>query len=121
MLKHLLLPACVLLSLLGLGGASLVLPSPFVTQPSPVTELYFTSPGNLPSTVSPGHAVMFEFTIHNLEQRTTTYNVRVSQSAAASTVTLHQQSVTLPTSSSTTIQQPFTIPSVGQRVHIEVD
>jgi len=121
MLKALLLPACVLLGLIGLGAASLVLPQPFATQPSPVTELYFANPNHLPGSVSPGHTATFEFSIHNLEQRTTSYNVRVSESASGSITTLRQETVTLPTSSTTTLQQTFTIAEPGQEVQIQVD
>jgi uncharacterized membrane protein len=52
-------------------------------QPERLTELYFTHPNNLPSTFTAGQTQKVDFTVHNLEYRTTDYHYIVSEQSQA--------------------------------------
>lgn len=79
-------------------------------QPERLTELYFTSPNNLPSTYTPGQQQNVQFTAHNLEYRTTTYTYKIveisqdgtqSQQLASGQFTLRQNQYEKPSVSIT--------------------
>lgn len=55
-------------------------------EPERLTELYFADHQNLPTTYTPGQAQGFQFTVHNLEYRTTTYTYHIIQQNEAGTV-----------------------------------
>lgn len=68
-------------------------------QPERLTELYFTNPNSLPSAYTPGQTQTVQFTTHNLEYQTETYQYKIleqnqdgtkSQQLAAGQFTLQQ-------------------------------
>lgn len=74
-------------------------------QPTPFTELYFTSPSSLPKLLPPGVPSRFEFTIVNHEQNTTTYHyvVVVSGDTPEAPQPVASGDVTLPVSAATSV------------------
>lgn len=50
-----------------------------VPQPDQLTELYFTSPTELPSTYLPGATQEVSFTVHNLEHQPMLYSYEIIQ------------------------------------------
>ena len=68
-------------------------------EPERLTELYFTSPNNLPNAYVPGQAQNVRFTVHNIEYQTETYQYKIveqnqdssqSQQLSSGSFTLHQ-------------------------------
>lgn len=50
-------------------------------EPERLTELYFTSPNNLPKTYVPGQLQEVDFTVHNLEYRTMNYQYKITETS----------------------------------------
>lgn len=46
-------------------------------EPEKLTELYFTQPNSLPNTYIPGQAQKVNFTVHNVEYQTMTYQYKI--------------------------------------------
>jgi hypothetical protein len=66
-------------------------------EPERLTELYFTQPNSLPASYKPGQPQTVNFTVHNLEYRTTAYNYQVIEQTqnGATSQTLTSGSFTL--------------------------
>jgi uncharacterized membrane protein len=92
-------------------------------EPERLTELYFTHPNSLPTTYTPGQTQTVDFTVHNLEYRTTDYQYKIieqsqdgsqSQTQAVGSFTLPQnaykpEAVMIPTA------------DIGQNAKVEVE
>lgn len=55
-------------------------------EPERLTELYFTNSQNLPKTYVPGQALPADFTVHNLEGRTTPYHYAIIEQNQAGSI-----------------------------------
>jgi uncharacterized membrane protein len=91
-------------------------------EPERLTELYFTHPNSLASSYTPGQAQTVNFTVHNLEYRTTTYQYQIVELQQGGT-----QATTLATGSFTLSQNAYKHQSeivhstdLGQNVKVEV-
>lgn len=117
-------PSCLVLAgALGVGAVVLVVagwsPRGFgpqihetvSRQPTPFTELYFTSPSTLPKVVVPGGPSDFGFTIVNHERDATTYRYLVSAATSETSQAIASGEVTLPTGTGTSLSVRF-VPAV---------
>jgi uncharacterized membrane protein len=50
-------------------------------EPERLTELYFTNPNSLPTKYTPGQTQLVNFTVHNLEYRTTNYQYKITETS----------------------------------------
>ena len=90
-------------------------------QPQPYTELYFTSPGKLPSITKIGQSLAVSFTLHNVEGRNVTYTYDINFTTADGRTTLlrHQQ-LSLANGRTAVATSPITIPTHTGREEISV-
>lgn len=73
------------------------------------TELYFENHQNLPKVITLNQNYDFYFTIHNLENKLTTYNYQITLDLDGTTKTLKQEQVSLNHDQSKLISQSFKI------------
>lgn len=92
-------------------------------QPERLTELYFTSPNNLPSTYTPGQAQNVRFTVHNIEYQTETYQYKILEQSqdGSKTQQLAAGKFTLQQDQYQGQNVGVTPADMGQRVKIIVD
>jgi len=90
-------------------------------QPERYSELYFTSPSNLPSQVKAGQALPVSFTLHNVEseQYSYTYTIDFTTSSGKTTV-LSRGSLTLDNNAVAHISQSEHLPTFTGRGEVSV-
>jgi len=90
-------------------------------QPERFTELYFTNPNNLPTTVSSGQVVPISFTIHNVEARDMTYDYSVilTDPSGRSSL-LDRQELSLANGGTKVVTDESTLPRLSGRAEISV-
>jgi uncharacterized membrane protein len=91
-------------------------------QPERLTELYFTSPNQLPASYTPGQPQTVSFTAHNLEYRTTNYTYQISEQnqAGSATQPLAAGSFVLGQNQYHTQAVRIPLANLGSRVKVEV-
>lgn len=92
-------------------------------QPENLSELYFTDHNELPKSFNAGANQPVRFTVHNLENRTTTYHYKLTailpdsdteQQLAEGTFMLDQDDLH-------NVQEDIVVPALGPRIGIRVD
>lgn len=78
-------------------------------QPETFTELFFENHLNLPSVIKPNQPYYFEFTIHNMENKTMTYPYEVYLQYGSLKMPISHNTVTLKDNDYETIQEGFSI------------
>src|SRR5580700_11164872 len=90
-------------------------------QPERYTELYFSDPDTLPANVTAAQKLPVDFTIHNVEARTTAYTYTIDFTAPTGhTTVLEQQSLTLANDQAVTIADTVQLPAFAGRGEISV-
>ena len=92
-------------------------------RPDSLSELYFTNERQLPSVLKVGSSQKIIFTVHNLEQQTTTYHYKVVAATTGNDAghLLGEGRLTLDHDQFETTSQTVTVPSLGIRLVMKVD
>lgn len=92
-------------------------------QPERLTELSFTTSNKLPTTYAPGQLQSVNFTVHDIEYRTTNYSYTITQGTVNSTngIVLAQGYVTLVQNQSKALSIPITFIAQGTSSQINVN
>jgi uncharacterized membrane protein len=109
----LLLILCVIFVVYEYGGVIYAQMMAFKLIPTSeqFTELYFTDPSAIPTSLQADQAISFQFTIHNLEGATTTYPYEAYfQDNSGNITILASNTVSLPNNESTTVAVSYSFP-----------
>lgn len=92
-------------------------------RPERLSELYFANYRALPIAAYAGATQRLSFTVHNLEQNTTTYHYKVLALSADSSKqqTLAEGSFTLAQDGFQTTRQTIIVPALDKRTAVRVD
>lgn len=92
-------------------------------RPVRLSELYFTNERQLPQVLKVGESQKVTFTLHNLEQQTTTYHYKIVAASAAkgNEQLLGEGTLTLGHNHIQTTDRTVTIPALGTRLAVKVN
>lgn len=93
-----------------------------IPRPERLTELYFVNSSNLPTEYIVGQEQIIQFTIHNLEYRTTSYNYILTQISEDGKISapLASGSLKLSQDQTQTITKPVVLSNLGNQSKIEI-
>ena len=93
-----------------------------IPRPERLTELYFDNSTNLPTTYTVNEKQTVEFTIHNIEYRTTTYDYTITQSSedGKTSKVLASDNLSLGQNQMQAVEVPVTFADLGSRSQIGV-